>query len=74
MLDHGMKRGMLTGLSMGRLVTDPELKFQLHYSELQAFFLGRYLPVGGIHIATDIGAPRAPAGKGAVVPSYLLRT
>lgn len=33
-------------------------------SELQAFFFGHAFPVGSIHIAIDIGAPRAPNGKG----------
>lgn len=33
-------------------------------SELQTFVLGHAFPIGSINIAIDIGAPRAPDGKG----------
>ena len=45
-------------------LTDPGAQILTIGSELQAFFLGHAFPVGSIHIAIDIGAPRAPNGKG----------
>lgn len=50
---------------LGRFrLTDPGAQILTIGSELQAFFLGHAFPVGSIHIAIDIGAPRAPDGKG----------